>query len=472
MKKNTKQKNHLKRNAACTLLLCTVLTCAACGTGTADTPDAEASHGTEADASETPPSQDTETGIQAQPDAAQNDTAGPGTGNSAPEISSSGNPETDTTVSTFPSNIHIEIKTEEEEKTADDGTVYFTRSFTYPVVTIEGNDDAAGKINADIRSRIDAFKAGTEIEEWAKEGYDETISSDSEYPFISYIEDLGIAPARSDSNVISFTVSCYTFTGGAHGNYDTHGVNYNAKTGDVIAFADLSDDPDAFHEDTLAYNQNLAKTKAYQDRMFNSEYTNLYGSDNELETVLYADDVWYLSTSGLVFMSAPYALGPYASGTIEFLIPYSDLAGMGLKDSYSYTDRLIMKLQENENFSFDLNGDGHEDSFLFFQENTENADGTYGALLHLTVNDTDFSQNGNDAVKECLSDFSWDEYFLYDMNVDDDYTELAVLAGVNEGNEFVYYSHFFRYTGDGDLVYLGKSKGDLNDPTVEITIVK
>lgn len=376
MKKNTKQKNHLKRNAACTLLLCTVLTCAACGTGTADTPDAEASHGTEADASETPPSQDTETGIQAQPDAAQNDTAGPGTGNSAPEISSSGNPETDTTVSTFPSNIHIEIKTEEEEKTADDGTVYFTRSFTYPVVTIEGNDDAAGKINADIRSRIDAFKAGTEIEEWAKEGYDETISSDSEYPFISYIEDLGIAPARSDSNVISFTVSCYTFTGGAHGNYDTHGVNYNAKTGDVIAFADLSDDPDAFHEDTLAYNQNLAKTKAYQDRMFNSEYTNLYGSDNELETVLYADDVWYLSTSGLVFMSAPYALGPYASGTIEFLIPYSDLAGMGLKDSYSYTDRLIMKLQENENFSFDLNGDGHEDSFLFFQENTENADGT------------------------------------------------------------------------------------------------
>ena len=240
----------------------------------------------------------------------------------------------------------------------------------------------------------------------------------------------------------------------------------------MIAFADLSDDPDAFHEDTLAYNQNLAKTKAYQDRMFNSEYTNLYGSDNELETVLYADDVWYLSTSGLVFMSAPYALGPYASGTIEFLIPYSDLAGMGLKDSYSYTDRLIMKLQENENFNFDLNGDGHEDSFLFFQENTENADGTYGALLHLTVNDTDFSQNGNDAVKKCLSDFSWGEYFLYDMNVDDDYTELAVLAGVNEGNEFVYYSHFFRYTGDGDLVYLGKSKGDLNDPTVEITIVK
>lgn len=58
------------------------------------------------------------------------------------------------------------------------------------------------------------------------------------------------------------------------------------------------------------------------------------------------------------------------------------------------------------------------------------------------------------------------------MNVDDDYTELAVLAGVNEGNEFVYYSHFFRYTGDGDLVYLGKSKGDLNDPTVEIAIVK
>lgn len=472
MKKITKTKSHLKRNAACTLLLCTALTCGACGSGTPDTQDADAAHGTEADTDETPTAQDAETGAQTPSDAARNDTTEPDAETDTAESGKDGSPETDTTVSTFPSKIHIEMKSETEEKTADDGTVYLTRSFTYPAVTIEGNDDAAGKINADILSRIDAFKANTEIEEWAKTGYDEMAGSDSEYPFMAYSEDLNIAAERSDSNVISFTMTYYSFTGGAHGNYDTHGVNYNAKTGEVIAFADLSDDPDAFHEDTLAYNQNLAKTKPYQDRMFNSQYTELYESDNALETVLYADDVWYLSTSGLVFMSAPYALGPYAAGTIEFLIPYSDLAGMGFKDSYAYTDRLIMKIQENETYSFDLNGDGHEDSFLFSLENTENADGTYGSLLHFTVNDTDFSQDGSDAVKESLIAFSWGEYFLYDMNVDDTYTDLVVLAGVNEENEFVYYSHFFRYTGDGDLLYLGKSKGDVSDPTAEITLVK
>lgn len=96
----------------------------------------------------------------------------------------------------------------------------------------------------------------------------------------------------------------YAYTGGAHGNYDTIGINYNAKTGDLISFTDLSEDDAAFHEDTLAYNQNLAKTEYYKERMFSEDTI----TDGTLESVLYADDAWYLSTSGLVFMSGPMLL--------------------------------------------------------------------------------------------------------------------------------------------------------------------
>lgn len=463
MKRKMIPLKHLQGSALCALLLCASLTCTACGTGTSETPVDDVEQDAAADDSETQeaPAAETDTSQIENPDTgSENDPPDAGE-----NIDSS---ETDTTVSTFKSHITLETKSGNEEKTADDGTVYLSKSYSYPVVTIEGNDAAAEKINADIQSRVDSFMEATEIEEWAKESYDEAIASDSEYPFLAYSDDMTIAPQRADSNVISFTISNYSFTGGAHGNYGIGAVNYNAKTGENISFADLSDDPAAFHEDTLAYNQKLAQTDTYQERMFSPDLI----SDGTLESVLYADDVWYLAPYGLVFMSNPYALGPYAAGLIEFIIPYSDLAGMGFNASYAYTDRLILQLQDQETYHIDLNGDSQEDSVQFRLESIENTDGTYGSLLHLTVNDTDFSQDGNDAVQDYLSSINWGEYMLYDLNVDDNYTELVVLSGVNEDDDFVYYSHLFRYTKDGDLLYLGKSKGDVSDPAVEVSIVK
>lgn len=462
MKRKLIPLKHLQHCTFCTLLLCVSLACTACGTNTSEEPAPDAGQEA-ADSSETQETPDTGT----ETDASRTDSSD--AGDDIPETGeNTGGSETDTTVSTFDSHITIETKNTTEEKTADDGTVYLTKSCSYPVIAIEGNDAAAGKINADLQSRIDSFMADTEIEEWAKEGYDDNIASGSEYPFLAYSDDLTIVPQRADSNVISFTIGSYMFTGGAHGNSDTSAVNYNAKTGEKISFADLSDDPDAFHEDTLAYNQKLAETESYQERMFSPELV----SDGSLESVLYADDVWYLAPYGLVFMSNPYALGPYAAGLIEFIIPYSDLAGMGFKDSYAYTDRLVMKLQDRETCHFDLNGDGQEDSIHFFLESVENTDGTYGSLLHLTVNDTDFSQSGSDDVKECLAGFSWGEYFLYDMNVEDAYTELTVLSWESDTSYSGYYSYFFRYTEDGSLIYLGKSNGDMSDPAITVSIEK
>lgn len=457
-----------------TLLLYAVLACMTCACGAKTDPsDSSASDpAPDSTSEENAPQQIQENDPDTDSAPAENTeqdpeetTAGDNTRNPDAE---SADPETDTTVSTFPSHIRIEMKSETDEKKADDGTVYCTTSYTYPVIHIEGtengNDDAITKINADIRSRIDSFLANTAVEEMAKEGYEYSISEESEYPFLGYSQDLMFGVKRADNNVISFTATFYDFTGGAHGNYTTQGINYNARTGDLIAFADLSDDANAFHEDTLAYNQQLAKTEAYQMRMFQDDMLS-----ESLEKTLYTDDTWYLSTSGLTFISDPYLLGPYAAGTIEFSIPYTELSGMGFKKDYAYTDRTIVKLLENETCTYDLNGDGEEDSILFQSENTENADGTYGAVLHLTINDNDFSQNGSDPVREYLTTYAWGELFLYDMNVEDDRTELAVLSWESEGAGGSYYTHFLRYTKEGDLLYLGKAKGDASDPSATIS---
>lgn len=450
-----KLKTTPKRNRRfCTLLLCTALTCTACGADNGQEAEQENLQTPAPDTSDNNQISQTEAGTQTE----EPDGQTPGADDSAAKP--------DTTVSPIETNITIDMYKDTEEVTSEDGAVLLTKSYEYPIITIEGNNTAAEKINADIRSRVETFRANKESEEWAKEGY--TFSQDSEYDFIPYTEDISFQVQRSDSNVISFVESSYSFTGGAHGNSGSSGINFNAKTGDIIAFSDLSDDAAAFHEDTLAYNQELAKTESYQSRMFPQDST----MPDPLESVLYADGKWYLSTAGLVFISNPYELGPYAAGTIEFLIPYSDLADMGFQDSFAYTGRLIQKLQENEPYRFDLNGDGKEDEISIHIENTENPDGNYAAVPYLTINGKEFIGNGEDSLQELTENsnenYSWPVLSLYDLNVEDQYIDLTFLLGTLTEDQYDYYSYFYRYMEDGSLIYLGKTHGDVNDPLVTV----
>lgn len=242
--------------------------------------------------------------------------------------------ETDIVVSDTNSDITVTIKAPDDvELTTEDGTLYYTITCSYPVVFINGNEAAAEKINADILSRVDAFNTGVNIQaETAKEDF-EYMLGDGVQPPMPYSSDLSFTVTRADDNVIAFTENSYEYMGGAHGMPGTTGINYNTKTGELITFTELSDNPDAFRADTLAYNQALAQTEYYNMQLFNTDDI----TNGTLEQVLYADGMWYLSTSGLVFMSPPYALAPYSSGTLEFTIPYGDLKGMGFKEAYTYT---------------------------------------------------------------------------------------------------------------------------------------
>lgn len=439
--------------SVCALLLCAALGCTACA----------------GNAPDTNPSEETKTDESGQnPDnSAVGDTqqSGENTGQeAADDTGASGN---DTNVISESSNIRIEMQKEEDSKITEDGIVYYTRYATYPVITMEGNVAAAEKINAHITSLIDESKATSETEEWAEELLQDIDAQEEGFTPIGYSDGLTFETVRADSNVISFRLLYESYSGGAHGNQTARGVNYNAKTGELIAFSDLSDDPVAFREDTLAYNQALAKTDSYAERMFSEDDV----TNGSLESVLYADDVWYLSASGLVFMSDPYALGPYAAGIIEFIIPYGDLTDMGFKAAYLYPDRFVLKMQPHGTYSADLNGDGADDSILIYSEDVENEDGTYNSRPHLIINDTDFAIDGADGIREQLEYFAvWAEPVLYDLDTNDAYIELAYVSWNSEaGDDYGYYSSFYRYTEDHTLVYLGRVKGDVNDPTVDVS---
>ena len=372
--------------------------------------------------------------------------------------------ETGIAVSDTNSGITVTIQAPDDvELTTEDGTLYYTITCSYPVVFIDGNEAAAEKINADILSRVDAFNTGVNIQaETAKEDYEYLINND-EYTPPPYSSDLSFTVTRADDQVISFTQNDYIYMGGAHGLPGTTGINYDTKTGELISFTELSNTPDTFRSDTLAYNQSLAQTEYYSMQLFNTDDI----TNGTLEEVLYADGMWYLSTSGLVFMSPPYALAPYAAGTLKFTIPYSELEHMGFNESYTYTGRQIVHLNSYEPYSLDLNGDGNEDSIVFSNEWVDTADGGVDTLTHLTINDVDFAQTGTEDVIEALTFPEGIKYCIYDLDINDGYVELAAI-GIEYGDtELVTtsYSRLFRYMEDGSLIYLGQVTGDVSNPT-------
>lgn len=224
------------------------------------------------------------------------------------------------------STITLTFAEDTETATTEDGTELYTNICNYPTVEIDGNPKATELINADIMERVNAFKDFSGIVELAKENYE----FDKEY-FHPYGDWMYIGAPRADKDVISLVIQYITYLGGAHDSLVNVAVNYDSNTGDILSFSDLADDAEQFHANTLEYNQKTAATEEYLERLFTTDSI----TNGELEDVLYAEDKWYFSEEGLVFISDPYMLGPWSSGTIEFTIPYDELVELGMKEIYS-----------------------------------------------------------------------------------------------------------------------------------------
>lgn len=442
----------MKKKLICILLACTICCCSACGkteetqiekedTNKATVTDEEAV--SESETNDTEASYETET---------KNDSLSEDQPGLAEEAHSG--------------EITIEMTTTEDKIRAEDGTVLLIKTCSYPVVSIEGNEEASAKINASIQDIVASFASDTDtILGYAKDHY-QSLLDDGYDSFIEYSEDLSFVATRCDSNVISFASTTYSYIGGAHGSSGSYSINYNTTTGAEIAFTDLSDNPEQFHTDTLAYLQELASSESYADRFYSPETA----TSQELEDVLYADHTWYLSDSGLVFVSDPYLLGPYAAGTITFLIPYQELSHMGLREEYSYTGNFVMELQDGDSYTLDINGDNSEDTIHFYSESTYNKEsGEYASYTHLYINDTDLTSGDDPELIETFHQYAWGGYALYDMDASDETIELVFYSFEEADGEYDTYSHLYRYDKEGVLTYLGKLKGNVCSPLSDLS---
>ncbi len=362
--------------------------------------------------------------------------------------------------------VRIDFYTREQSTKNGDDAVLCTRKCIYPVVTIAGNENAADRINADIQKRIDSFDTGTSVLDDANQAYQSMRDSrEAEFHFYPYFDELIFTAVRADSNVVSFLETSQYYIGGAHGMYYYSGLNYDTRTGERINFAELSGNTDAFRQDTLAFIHDLAATAAYQGIM--------WGNDaDEQQEILYQDERWYLSTSGLVLFSNPYELGPFFAGEIEFTIPYSDLEGMDLKERYNYTGAKTIRLQTEEICCLDLNGDGREEEIQFYIDQM----GSYDTDVHFIIDGTDYAVEHEELSRQFSDDhyiFSWAQCYLYDMDPTDVEIEIAFQMNYNTWEDDIVTPHTFlyRYERTGELTYLGSIVGTVTDPTVKLCTI-
>lgn len=354
----------------------------------------------------------------------------------------------------FPANlVEISYRYDDDSMENSAGEVFFYCSYTKPVVTIEGNDAAAAKINKFFDEDEEQFEVWTEeSEQDAKEYYD---STQGQSYYLWYRD---IYASRADARVISFVQSEDAYLGGAHGSYYKTGLTFDTQTGELLDLKDLSDSPDSFYR--MIKSDIIEQCKAYpeQEAFYHSVDSQEFAAT--IDDVL-ASDSWYFTKSGLEVVANPYFIGPYAAGSFSFEVPYDRLDG--LKEQYAYTGAFMKEISYEEDFSIDLNGDGtadkiqtsvSEDEYMINQIAFVINDGDAGVIIdnNYTGEDKAFLEN----PMEC--------YYVVDLDKNDSYLEIAVGDyGMNDYNM----TYFYRYDGSG-LNYLGHIPNVLEGMDVDV----
>lgn len=367
-----------------------------------------------------------------------------------------------------------------DEIKSDDGTVICTNSVQMPVVSIKDAEDIAEKINADLEEYYKTFSTGNNgTVEMAREDYAASLGEDG-WDFLGYSTDISVKVTRMDDAVISFQITLYDFTGGAHGNYGSGGRNYSAKTGELLSFDEISGDYEAFHATVLDYMINLAESPAYKDKLFGPP------SKDDLDSALFDGDNWVFTRSGISFLAAPYVLGPYASGEIAFMLPYEKAYELGLKEDYRYNgnfvdERYYIYKSDPETFEpivdgtpdcyFDLDGDGTEEGLAFYGQIVDPETGESSYAFY--IDGKDYGDVINDEL-ENINDNGYMEntYALYHADAPDGgVPAIAVLftefgeGTDSDGNPVSQpLSFIFGYTKEMGLYYMYWDEGFVTLP--------
>lgn len=263
-----------------------------------------------------------------------------------------------TAESTLPQHVIVSMETHSEQHYDPQNGEKLILTFSYdtPRVYIEGRDAAMNAINEYIATLDETYYTGNDYGldsdnivdgkiggvnaflEAATDNYAFAVDTGDESLPLEFASERSARVERIDSRVLSLVYNTYTYTGGAHGNYGELAYNFDTESGERITLDTLSADPDGL----VAFLREYV-TKLYTEDADGYYSANVYedltvDAENNPIADLVRDGVLYFNNEGMVFFAQPYEIGPYASGIIEFTVPYADLAGV-IYDKYLPAER-------------------------------------------------------------------------------------------------------------------------------------
>ena len=113
---------------------------------------------------------------------------------------------------------------------------------------------------------------------------------------------------------MSISVTYYQYTGGAHGNYYKETVNLDLVNEKELLLKELFAESDIYKQ--VLTDAIIKQMNKDRDNLFPETLTDFKATD---------DLKFYLTDEAIVFYFNPYEIAPYASGIVEFSIPYDSL---------------------------------------------------------------------------------------------------------------------------------------------------
>ena len=176
--------------------------------------------------------------------------------------------------------------------------------------------------------------------------------------FGGYSSESDLIVKRADALVLSFVESCWTYTGGAHGGQNYHGVNFDASTGERLSLYQVFPDGEQLVETLIA--------KLYEENKQGTFFDSMEAT--VADQIIHDKASWVIGPRGVTFYFNQYEIAAYAAGTITTTIMFDAQPGL-FNEKYklgpaSYCEELTT--YPTDTVSLYDDGAGKADSIMSF----------------------------------------------------------------------------------------------------------
>ena len=206
--------------------------------------------------------------------------------------------------------------------------------------------------------RAEALRVQGQMREEALRDYQERKKNGYGDSFNGHSWETDLIVKRADSLVLSFVESCWTYTGGAHGGQNYHGVNFDASTGERLSLYQVFPDGEQLVETLIE--------KLYEENKQGTFFDSMEAT--VADQIIHDKASWVIGPRGVTFYFNQYEIAAYASGTITTTIMFDAQPGL-FNEKYnlgpaSYCEELTT--YPTDTVSLYDDGAGKADSIMSF----------------------------------------------------------------------------------------------------------